>query len=92
MPLGLFSLRLTFEISKSESLRDVSVTRIGDTFPTVFRRLISRTLSQAEVDMSTIQIMSTIFVAQQVYLVVRHSFLVAWRLHCTVTVKLIDTA
>ena len=33
MPSGLFSLRLTFEISKSESLRDVSVTRIGDTFP-----------------------------------------------------------
>ena len=37
-PSGLFSLRLTFELSKSESLRDVSVTRIGDTFPTVFRR------------------------------------------------------
>ena len=31
-PSGLFSLRLTFELSKSESLRDVSVTRIGDTF------------------------------------------------------------
>ena len=39
MPSGLFSLRLMFERSKSESLRDVSVTRIGDTFPTVFRRL-----------------------------------------------------
>ena len=38
-PSGLFSLRLTFELSKSESLRDVSVTRIGDTFPTVFCRL-----------------------------------------------------
>ena len=32
MPSGLFSLRLMFERSKSESLRDVSVTRIGDTF------------------------------------------------------------
>ena len=40
MPSGLFSLRPTFELSKSESLRDVSVTRIGDTFPTVFRRLL----------------------------------------------------
>ena len=29
MPSGLFSLRLTFERSKSESLRDVTVTRIG---------------------------------------------------------------
>ena len=29
----------TFEHSKSESLRDVSVIKIGDTFPTVFRRL-----------------------------------------------------
>ena len=38
-PSGLFSFRLKFELSKSESLRDVSVTRIGDTFPTVFRRL-----------------------------------------------------
>ena len=38
-PSSLFSLRLTFELSKSESLRDVSVTRIGDTFPAVFRRL-----------------------------------------------------
>ena len=39
MPSGLFSLRLTFELSESESLCDVSVTRIGDTFPMVFRRL-----------------------------------------------------
>ena len=39
MPSGLFSLRLTFERSKLESLRDISVTRIGDTFPTVFGRL-----------------------------------------------------
>ena len=38
-PSSLFSLRLTFELSKSESLRDVSVTRISDTFPTVFCRL-----------------------------------------------------
>ena len=30
-----------FDRSKSESLRDVSVARIGDTFPTVFRRLVS---------------------------------------------------
>ena len=36
-PSGLFSLRLTFELSTSESLRDV--TRIGEAFPTVFRRL-----------------------------------------------------
>ena len=28
-----------FDCSKLESLRDVIVTRIGDTFPTVFRRL-----------------------------------------------------
>ena len=28
-----------FERSKLESLRDVSVNRIGDTFPTVFRRV-----------------------------------------------------
>ena len=28
-----------FDSSKLESLRDVSVTRIGDTSPTVFRRL-----------------------------------------------------
>ena len=28
---GLFSLKLMFECSKSESLRDVSVTRVGDT-------------------------------------------------------------
>ena len=33
------SLRLTLERSKSESLRDVTVTKIGNTFPTVFRRL-----------------------------------------------------
>ena len=39
---SLFSLTLTFQLSKSESLRDVSVTRIGDTFPTVFRRLYGR--------------------------------------------------
>ena len=39
MPSGLFSLRLTFERSKSESLRDVSVTRMGDTFSQGFRRL-----------------------------------------------------
>ena len=38
-PSGLFSLSLTIERSKSETLRDVSVTRIGDTFSTVFRRL-----------------------------------------------------
>ena len=31
MPSRLFSLRLMFECSKSQSLRDVSVTRIGDT-------------------------------------------------------------
>ena len=45
MPSGLFSLRLTFEILKSESLRDVSITRIGDTFPMVFHRLTSHTFS-----------------------------------------------
>ena len=32
-------MRLTFERSKSESLHDISVTRIGDTFPMGFRRL-----------------------------------------------------
>ena len=31
-PSGLFSLRLTFELSISESVCDVRVTRIGDTF------------------------------------------------------------
>ena len=31
MPSGLVSLRLMFERSKSESLRDVGLTRIGDT-------------------------------------------------------------
>ena len=31
-PSGLFSLKLMFERSKSESVRDVSVTRVGDTF------------------------------------------------------------
>ena len=31
-----------FDRSKLESLRDVNVTRIGDTFPTVFRRLYGR--------------------------------------------------
>ena len=31
------------ELSKSESLRDVSETRIGDTFPAVFRRLYGAT-------------------------------------------------
>ena len=41
-PSGLFSLRVTFEFPKSESLRDVSVTRIGDTFPMVFRRLYTK--------------------------------------------------
>ena len=30
-PSGLFPLKLMFKCSKSESLRDVSVTRIGDT-------------------------------------------------------------
>ena len=30
-PFGLFPLRLMFERSKSESLRDESVTRIGNT-------------------------------------------------------------
>ena len=30
MPSRLFSLRLMFDCSKSESLRDVNVTRIGD--------------------------------------------------------------
>ena len=39
MPSGLFSLRLTFECSKSESLHDITVTRIVYTFPTVFCRL-----------------------------------------------------
>ena len=38
-PSCLFSLRLAFERSKSESLRDGSVTRVGDTLPTVFHRL-----------------------------------------------------
>ena len=38
-PSGLASLRLTFELSELESRHDVSVTRIGGTFPTVFRRL-----------------------------------------------------
>ena len=38
-PFGLISLRLMFDRSKLESLRDASVTRIDDTFPTVFRRL-----------------------------------------------------
>ena len=33
MPSHLFSLRLKFECSKLESLRDVSVTRISDTPP-----------------------------------------------------------
>ena len=41
MPSGLFSLRLMFQRSKSESLRDVSVTRIGALFPVLLRRLIS---------------------------------------------------
>ena len=31
MPSHLFSLRLMFDLSKFESLHDVSVTRIGDT-------------------------------------------------------------
>ena len=35
--------------SKLESLHDVSVTRIGDTFPTVFRRL---NMAQVELSMS----------------------------------------
>ena len=39
MPSHLFSLKLTFDRSKLESLRDVSLTRIGDIFPTVFHRL-----------------------------------------------------
>ena len=42
-PINVCSLgyRLTFERSKSKSLHDVSVTRIGDSFPTVFRRLFN---------------------------------------------------
>ena len=32
MPSRVFSLRLMFDHSKLKSLRDVSVTRIGDTF------------------------------------------------------------
>ena len=39
-PSGLFSLRLTFELSKSEGMRDVSVTRIGDTFPRGFPQTV----------------------------------------------------
>ena len=38
-PSGLFSLRLMFGRSKLESLRDVRVTKISDTFPMVFTRL-----------------------------------------------------
>ena len=34
-----------FDRSKLESLRDESITRIGDTFPTVFRRLSGNDLS-----------------------------------------------
>ena len=40
-----FILKLTFELSKSESLRNLSVTRMSDTFPTVFHRLIRTFLS-----------------------------------------------
>ena len=39
MSSGLFSLRLIFEYSKSESLCDVSVTRINDIFSYVFLRM-----------------------------------------------------
>ena len=35
---------MTLELSKSKSLLDVSVTRNGDTFPGVFRRLYSDVL------------------------------------------------
>ena len=45
MPSGLSSLKLKFDRSKLESLCDVAVTRIGDTFPTVFRRLSKISLS-----------------------------------------------
>ena len=33
---------------------------------------------------------STIFVSRQIYLLVRHDSLVAWRLHYSMTVKLVD--
>ena len=39
-----------FDRSKLESLRDVSVTRIGDTFPSVFRRLKFGEKSRFEVE------------------------------------------
>ena len=39
-----------FDRSKLESLRDVSITRIGDTFPTVFRRLSLRGILSKEVE------------------------------------------
>ena len=41
--------------SKSESLNDVSVTRIGGTFPMVFRRLFRRKLySEFDIDNTTV--------------------------------------
>ena len=42
MPSHLFSLRLMFVHSKSESLHDVSVTRIGDTLSYGFPQTVLR--------------------------------------------------
>ena len=39
-----------FDHSKLESLRDASVTRIGDTFPTVFHRLSSGGILSKEIE------------------------------------------
>ena len=49
-PSGLFSLRLTFELSKSESLRDVSVTRIGDTFSYGFPQTALSRIGRCKMD------------------------------------------
>ena len=64
-PSGLFSFRLTFELSTLESLRDVRVTRIGDVFPTVFRRLFWQMMFQAWHNSSSENSLPRLYVAKR---------------------------
>ena len=50
-----FSLRLMFELSKLESLRDVSITRIGNTLSYGFYRLFTLPVVLYDYDLVTVK-------------------------------------
>ena len=49
MPSCLFSLRLMFDCSKLESLRDVNVTRISDTLSYSFTQTVTEIFSKSQI-------------------------------------------